>query len=463
MPSKFRIIMKLIAVAGSYLLLYPAAALYAVLMDGEQGTNSLVYWAVFLAVGAVSYAIAYGLQRLEQKNKCSTHLKNGLYLGMILLALVLGIVFSPGSGFFRRILTGIFMEISTQCSISLLSKDYKEFANGRAVTIGAGVNVAVVLMLWMLRRTWGWEFRSDYFAYFYLAMLLCYLLLRNQANLDYMLERRRHKLEHLPQKVRWYNMFLALVLFLVVALGFCFRSQLADGIRWLGSLVLAGIRGIARFFSWLASLFPQQEQSASGMEQGEMDLSGLLSDETKQGLPTEFYLFLMLAAAVAVIVWKRREILDLLRRLAAKAAGLLQRWLNRTGVSHEQDRVNEYYSDRELELSSEEIRAMGHRRDSDSWRRWKQAYRRYCRQPAGEKKFREGYRLCLRWLKLKGEPILPSDTTLEILQKGETLTENTNCRQITQVYNQFRYREDPLGREDFQQLDQLLEHLAVRH
>ncbi|MGI5958880.1 MAG: hypothetical protein ACOX60_05640 [Massiliimalia sp.] len=455
MPSKFQKMLKIMAVISSYLFLYPIAALLCVFLDGYHGKNSIFYWLIFVLVGGVSYGIGYLLQYLEQQNKCSAYVKNGLYLGMAIAAFLGGFCHYGSGNVLKRILMGIFVAFSTEWSLYAVSREYKEFADGKPILLGSGINVAVLLFLWVYRRTWGGSFESSYFAYFYLAMILCYVVIRNQANLDYMLERRRHKLEHLPQKVRWYNMVLVLVVFIVVVLGFCFRGELAKGLRWLGGLVLGGIRGIIQFIQWLGSLFPDSE--GESMASGEVDFSGLTEGETRSGLPAEFYLFLMLIAVLVVIIWKRRQIGAFLRRLFLRVMELVRSWMGRTGISRQRSGESEYYRDWEQELSQEEIQATAHDRDQDSWKRWKRSYRRYCRMELIPQRFRTGYHLLVRWINLQGGQVLPSDTTLEILQKEQNLTKNTNCTQITEKYNLFRYREDDLSSEDYRQMDELLE------
>lgn len=76
-----------------------------------------------------------------------------------------------------------------------------------------------------------------------------------------------------------------------------------------------------------------------------------------------------------------------------------------------------------------------------------------------EEKLRCGYRLMVEWLNLKGTPVHPSDTPLEILKKSQEKIRKASAGGVTEEYNNIRYGEKNADRNRMQQLVETMKRL----
>ena len=91
---------------------------------------------------------------------------------------------------------------------------------------------------------------------------------------------------------------------------------------------------------------------------------------------------------------------------------------------------------------------------------WQRRYRELLKKPQDDSFLQEGYLLILSWLRMRGAPLSPADTTLEILNKALIRLPDSPFSRVTEGYNGVYYGERPLQKEDIASLLQTLRILS---
>lgn len=291
-----------------------------------------------------------------------------------------------------------------------------------------------------------------------LLMASGYGLSLNQGNLDRLMERRGHSFSQLPERIRRYNVrLLALVLVGILILAL-FAGPLAQ-VGW-GLLELAW-RGISLFFGWLSSFFATSSEPG---EETDTPMSPLL-DESASGIwnVSVFLLgILVLVLAVILITKGGRALLRRLGRALLEWLRRLLHWLEslffRKPKADPEKIESEYYVDEDVRIAPALAEPPKDLTRRQRLRQWKKARRQFRQMPDGPEKFRFGYGLALEGAKLRGLPVSPGDTPLELSQKLSPALGESFANPVTPAYNRVRYGEKseelPLG-----ELQSLLEKL----
>ncbi len=291
-----------------------------------------------------------------------------------------------------------------------------------------------------------------------LLMASGYGLSLNQGNLDRLMERRGHSFSQLPERIRRYNVrLLALVLVGILILAL-FAGPLAQ-VGW-GLLELAW-RGISLFFGWLSSFFATSSEPG---EETDTPMSPLL-DESASGIwnVSVFLLgILVLVLAVILITKGGRALLRRLGRALLEWLRRLLHWLEsllfRKSKADPEKIESEYYVDEDVRIAPALAEPPKDLTRRQRLRQWKKARRQFRQMPDGPEKFRFGYGLALEGAKLRGLPVSPGDTPLELSQKLSPALGESFANPVTPAYNRVRYGEKseelPLG-----ELQSLLEKL----
>ena len=279
-------------------------------------------------------------------------------------------------------------------------------------------------------------------------LFFVYWLAKNQRNIDFMMERRQHDLKHLPPRIRFYNVYLLLVFFVIALLALLLRGPVME------------------LFRMGAKLFQRMLLNCVPTESGGTE-STVVEDATPTPTPDGFSdvppnydwlwntLGILLLVAMVVVfgpmAW--RSLKAFLRDLSRKVLSAIRRRHRKAG-----DRTGESdeYSDAEETLSGEEKTALSRQTDSGRLRMWKKEVRRYRHMPPGEEKYREGYRLVLEGMALKNLPVQPSDTPLEATEKiRQRLATVPQMESATLCYDEIRYALHPAD-TDTGRLDSIL-------
>ena len=256
-----------------------------------------------------------------------------------------------------------------------------------------------------------------------LALTAAFALELNFQNIDYLMQRRGHKMSHLPGRIRYFNLILlgvgfALVLVLVLARGVLMQG-VGTGLRALGGAFLYITGPLRRW--WRDFDFSDREidipdltpEDGEEPEQFEYDMEGGADTETQMTL----LVVLFIAVALFLLYYFRRPILEALRAFWQWLCGALRSLLGGLGVRRRrfgQDE-NEYYTD-VVEVLDASTGAQA--APNAALRDWRRALRAYQKLPPSREKYLHGYALSVRGLKLHGVKVSASDTPLEVLQKA---------------------------------------------
>lgn len=308
--------------------------------------------------------------------------------------------------------------------------------------------VAAAGVLWVMYRV-GWSEGYD-LSRLTAALLIevgCYSIVCNQANIDSMLERRRHRREDLPPSIRTYNLLLTCGAFLALLLCFLLREPVMSGIWALLRGARAAVSGTVRFLLWLISLI-RFKSVGEPLVPEEASPIGAAGGGNTEWLD-RMLLYAGFAATVFLLIFFRRQIWNGLRGLLARAVRLMH-WLAEKlfGLSPPEREVvqaSPYYRD-----TVEVISRTPARSSASGMRQWRAGLRRFKRMPEGAEKIRFGYRLTLEWLRMRGQAA-PADTVAEIARAaGPLLPEGTGeaYGRICAGYERVRYGEcDPVPGE----------------
>ena len=297
---------------------------------------------------------------------------------------------------------------------------------------------AIVVVLF-----WGMKVQYSRMAMvwglFYLA--ICYALTQNQSNIDFMMARRKHKMEHLPGVVRQRSLVLTLGVLAAVLVCVLLTPQ----ITWLFGQCLNAIKvillGILRFIWKLIPAGEASDEAEETIEGGPGDMGGMGAAE--DGSPLWDYIMwpLIILGAIWLIYTYRDSIMrwwiTFWRALRTKIRGALFSAPKRARVTGGGEGE---YEDEVVELSAMEVREEL-RKDVFKFRQWKRDLKAWRAMAGGEDKYRSGYRLALRWLSWRKVPLLPSDTPLEVLEKAKKVLSASEWTAVTDWYNQIRYGE----------------------
>lgn len=332
---------------------------------------------------------------------------------------------------------------------------YDELLPRTLLTIGLGTGAFAMVVCWGLKV--GYSMNALIWP-FVIEAVIC-AIAQNQGNIDYMMQRRKHDLSHLPRRVRWYSLYVTGSVVLLILLVTIFRPQLA----WLLGKLLTGAKtvifGILSFIFWLFrsdSTEETVEPEPEGMGGGGMGLP-----QGGEGSP--WWDYILGTAMVLLVLWLiwtyRKNILDALRQLRDRFVGFIRRHLLNTTAVQKLSSViggqSEYYSDQTETLPPEEEREEKTFRLRD----WKRQVRRLASSPDSPEKYREGYRLGLSWLRFRGMEIRPSDTPAEIAGKLQLLPRES-WDTVTRFYELTRYDEQVPGPDAQRKLSEVLKEMA---
>lgn len=372
--------------------------------------------------------------------------------------------FSPVTALTAHILFSVLCAAAFVAGTMLYFYSYARLHAGMPVVWLIVTHVGGSAVLWALSQIDSVQYRPDPLVFSVVLAFTAYALCRNQANIDFHMERRRHRMELLPQKIRAYNLRLMLAVLAAVPILFVLRSQIAEGLRTLGWW-------LATFFAWVFFLIVKLVELIHGEEApaaGGMNEAALLAPFQNQ--PYEiisdfwFYLAFTLISA-ALLWWKRRDILRLLLSVFRKLWGLICRLFSFSSASHWKGGEPEspYYTDEVVSLSPEQER-LRRTAKRPAAREWRRAYGRYLHMPEDSEekrseKFRAGYRLVLQYLAANG-CYASSDTVHELEKRALSLPGMQEYSAAADSYDQVRYGECAPSTEDFSSLQHTLAGMA---
>lgn len=320
--------------------------------------------------------------------------------------------------------------------------------------------VSAVLMWILVALGWASEYDISFLIFTLLVELGCYCIVRNQANIDNMMERRRNTIDEMPKHIRSYNLLLSVGAFILLLACFLLRGVFLSGIQLVLSAFRGIIMGIWLLWSWLFSLRPEDESAEIEKAQQE----SFMFDTAAGGsdLLNSILVFIGLAAAVILIIVFRRQIFGGLREVMVRISALLRKILFHSGDPVEQgEGGSPYYRDFVEEISHTQTRST-----ASGLRTWRKKLREFQQMPGGAEKLRFGYGLTLEWLRMHDsrEQIVPSKTVREIEEAARSLVPNERYSLLCTVYERVRYGDDNPDPDETALLEQILTEMsAAKH
>ena len=275
----------------------------------------------------------------------------------------------------------------------------------------------------------------------------------NQEALRRVLHGRDGEEWELPREVQRRNRLLMGTLLGIGGLLLLCSKPAAHGVRWLFTKILTVLWAALRWFLNCFSGDGTSEESSEVAEE-----AGELAQQSAPWWSTwlsTFFWILCWAAIVAVLVWKRREVWQSVRRFWYHLRSWFLAHWNAHPVEESDDGA---YCDYVENLQVGEA-AFSRPAPGNSRRQWRHAYRRYSRMAPDGEKYRLGYGLLLA--KLPAETAKPSDSPAEVLAHLQAFPEQAallsrwTC--VTDAYSALRYGGIPPAQEAFAAMEQLLE------
>lgn len=444
--------LKLFGLLAAFLLLYPLCYLAWFLRGEASVPLSLLGELAVIACGFCGAGLRTLLERRKQ------HLPAGnvlLLLTGILLSLAAFFLFGAG------LLPGLPLAVS--CLAAFVTGDRMTLLPYDAVATRAFFTVALVGYLGCGAAVWALQsLRGFSGSYLPLAVLLfCTLgiheLSCNQAQIDFLMQRRGHRMDQLPSKIRRYNLTLVLAVLAIILLCLLFYRPLGtaiafvlDLVRQLAVLILQGIL-------YLASLFSPSEEISSGEEMQEP--SDFLPPQSEEPAGPDWVTPLLLLAAVALLIWKHRVIGNAIRQvLLALIQRLRSLFAIRRRAPHSEEETGYFDTVEELTHDRESLRLFS----PSPVRSWRRDLRALRRMPDGTEKLRNGYALLARGLQLAGVELLPSDTPEELLHHACEASPGLEAERAVAAYEQARYNEEEAAPASLSEMLSLLERLSKR-
>lgn len=435
----------LLAMLVRFLVCFPIL-FWGAVQGGEvhYNGNALLAMTMVILVGYAGFAMRSLQQKYGQKNVVPVKWNILFYLTGILLSA--GTVAGSLLCGFRFFLAVVTVACSYFCFLvggRCRYRDYGEILYVNILYRGATYQIASMLLLGIFGKKYSLNLPIIVFT----VTVILYALVGNQANIDHMMDRRKHSRSFLPKQVRQYNVLLLGIFSGIGCVLLLAKDILTEilGILgiWLGKIGLV----LMRFFMMILDFLlfnSSSESSESSDSQIEEKLDGLL--ESKDSLFSPVWILVILI--VLLLIWKHREIF-----------AFLNRCFHKLPIFKRMPAPSEYYEDTVEWLPKEEKEELREKKKGRS-RRWKKEFSLYQKMERNIEKFRYGYSLLVRWLVLRGTEIEVSDTTLEILRKGRACLEPLSGEEVTDDYNRLRYGEMEITPEDFEQMDMLLRELS---
>lgn len=315
------------------------------------------------------------------------------------------------------------------------------------------VHIGMVVVFQLVRYFLGYPYQADFHLMILFFLTFVYFLTRNQSNIDSLMRQGSRSLKELPHGLRGFNARLTSLLTLAFPIIYLIRRPIAFILRLIWDSVVFVLAAIVNFIS---SLFPEQqdvvpepvptEGTDPPMEAGEGGGYWLRAVLTALVITLLIYLLRRYGRQIAAAIGEG------LRKLKRFIISLFQGEEVEAEAVEEGRFYTDYHSD--LDPAAEKKMSMKQRK-----KRWKQDYAAYRKQYAelvvpakytvssdSFLRYREAYRLALRWLDLSEEEGLnPAETVREIARVQDVrlsegaISDPQQFISVTGAYEDVRY------------------------
>ncbi len=274
-------------------------------------------------------------------------------------------------------------------------------------------------------------------ATLFLIQLSIFLLVKGQSNIDFMMERRKHRFEHLPSNIRRYVFLLTSAVIALMFGTLFFWDGIATAFRFILNLFVILLR-------FLFSLIPSSQQEEIPVEEVvEASPGGMpMAEENPYAEIINTITYIITALAALAVIYKyRRQILSAIALLINKIIEQIAKLLRPTPIAGLLTaQKSNYYIDTENKILPQKVKA--ERKNAITAREWRRSYAKFIKMPPSAQSYRFGYRLTLLWLTMRRAEFGESDTPLEMLENVKTILPQQEWAAIIDCYNRIRYSDD---------------------
>lgn len=426
--SFLKISLKYLALTALFLTVFPLTSFLASLT--RLNNNAVLVLSITSVLsGYFGFALRNVLERIK---KLKPYQITTIYIVSALIPIILTyiIALNIGGNIIACILSfGISLGVYIVGLIHY-NDAYYEMLSSSWITTAGLMNSLTILASFLLKKPVS---VTSFVVVFGVSVCIC-AFASNQKGIDYMMERRGHSMDHLPPKIRYYNLALVSAVLIAAALFFIFKSDFAAfayemleaikyGFIWILKLLVS-------FFGFLKGDTGKPEK----VETPEND-DGAFIDESVAGNPLVSKILVILII-ITILVLAIKPLGRLVKKLFVFVVKSFRSWLSKTKTSNFiRMEKTEYYTDHEesLDKSSKRKTVLGVKKEI---RLWKSDLKKFTKMPETKEKMLFGYKLAVRGLVLNGYEIAPSDTQLDILKKAQKNLSGKAFEVATYCYNE---------------------------
>ncbi len=310
--------------------------------------------------------------------------------------------------------------VSFYCAYKTFNTDFIEILSSKWTMINILMPLIGVFLLFVA----GVDYSAISVITVFFIVLSTFLLVKSQENIDFMMARRRHKLEHLPSFIRRYVLMLTVAFIVVLLIMFLMLDFVVMGINAAGDLALV----ILRFLFSLMSSEPSVTEPVIEQTPPPAQNEGLPSVEDNQ--------YSDIINIITYIVFSGLGLYLLFRFRKSIGNAFLNTFHKAVSFFFKTQQSDYYVDEEKAIIPSKKINKKAKKVTVKSW---KKKYSQFLLMPTSAETYRYGYRLTLEWLSLKGAEYESSDTPLEILKKVRDILPESEWETPTHSYNRIRY------------------------
>lgn len=448
-------VIKVFACLASFLLFFPLI----MLIDGFDDLGGFIWltdMGIAAGFGFFGYIIRMTFSLLEDRKPVVGRLL--LVLFAIISAIGAFFIFSSNE---QRGIASIVLLTALCLMLFVFGCRYYFFhysmiLKGFGMIFSAIGNLLVILILFLTKHPYS----PELMIFFYFIIVVIFAIGKSQGNIDYLMERRHHKEQNLPPKVRAYTIRLIAIISGFAALLFLFK----DGISavFLSLFKLIKIVGAASM-----ELARQLSKTTGGDADPLEELPQLPEYVPLEDVPEVtphpiwnalFYIVGFIIIAVLIIKFFGSAV-NALRKIYRKVLQLLSEISLKFAKKENDEECG--FTDSEEFLSEDETQALKGLPRRKQISEWKRLVKDYKKMPDSPEKYRKGFKAALDGFRLTGTEISPVRTTGEIGQLERVRNDFSDYLLTADAYDIIRYGESPEN-PDFTSLGQLIDKLSEK-
>ena len=311
------------------------------------------------------------------------------------------------------------------------------------------------------------EFIVTITGIYYLALILCefeglgmmyicvvgaYIFINNQLNMDAILDRTKSNTPMI-KSIRKDNMKWVCILLSIIFIGYPLRKILAASLRYIVYGVVVCLLYIVKL---IINLFSDKEMVYEASEQAGQ--GGFLLEGDRNSI-VDSVIWLIVITSVILFIYKNRKfILESLKDSCRRIYKLFAHvWDFLFGRKKSSVITNDYYEDI-IEQCSSNISLKVKKNEDLHKKKWKKKVKKYLKVEEQKHQYREGYKLLLEGVTLRGIEIRKAHTPREIMLKLEEKLALQSIEE-TIIYEYVRYGEGVAEPEEIVKIKSVLKYL----